>query len=127
MTLTRSGSFINALTRSLLVGLTILWLAGVLGSGLVLKRLIDEKSDDELQESASMLMSLVRHTNDLLVTAAVLGDRPPLAGGRLEHERFVYQILDGGGRVLLKSHNAPSDLLALPLRKGWPRSATGAS
>lgn len=45
MTLRRPGSFIHALTRSLLVGLTILWLAGVLGSGLILKRLIARLAD----------------------------------------------------------------------------------
>ena len=74
MTLRGAGSVTRALTRSLVVGLTLLWLLGVLGSGIVLKRLIDEKSDDELQESAAILMSLVRHNNDLLVTAAVLGE-----------------------------------------------------
>ncbi|MEO8508315.1 MAG: HAMP domain-containing sensor histidine kinase, partial [Betaproteobacteria bacterium] len=101
-----------------LMGITILWLAGVLGSGLVLKRLIDEKSDDELQESAAMLLSLVRLSDDLLVTAAALGDRPLLASGRLEHERLVYLVRDGAGRVLLISHNAPSQLRALPLAEG---------
>ena len=74
MNFRRPGSVTERLTRSLLVGLTLLWLAGVFGSGIVLKRLIDEKSDDELQESGMILMTLVRHIDDPLVTAALLGE-----------------------------------------------------
>ena len=68
------------LARSLLVGLTLLWLTGVIGSAIVLKQLIDEKSDDELRESAGILLSLVKNADDLLVTAAVLGGIGNLAG-----------------------------------------------
>ena len=60
MTRQAVGSATAALTRSLLVGLTLLWLVGVVGSGFVLKRLIDVKSDDEMQESGAILMSLIR-------------------------------------------------------------------
>ena len=110
MTLPGPGSVTRALTRSLVVGLSLLWLAGVVGSGFVLKRLIDDKSDDELMESAAIMMSLVRHTDDLLVAAAVLGEvRTPHPHGAV-HERFVYQVRDASGRVLLHSHNAPPEL-----------------
>jgi two-component system OmpR family sensor kinase len=119
MTLTGAGSLSRALTRSLLVGLTLLWLAGVLGSGIVLKRLIDRTSDDELQESAAILMSLVRYTDDLLVTAAVLGETKSLPDSGTPHVRFVYQVRDASGRVLLRSHNTSPDLLEVPLREGF--------
>jgi two-component system OmpR family sensor kinase len=118
MKLTRASSLTRALTRSLLVGLTLLWLAGVLGSGIVLKRLIDQKSDDELQESAAILMSLVRYTDDLLVTAAVLGETRALPESGSPHERAIYQVRDASGRLLLRSHNASPDLLDVPLREG---------
>ncbi len=119
MTLRGAGSVTRALTRSLVVGLTLLWLLGVLGSGVVLKRLIDEKSDDELQESAAILMSLVRHNNDLLVTAAVLGEvRVPASHGP-EHERLVFQVRDLSGHVLLRSHNAPDAILAVSPHEGF--------
>ena len=42
MTLPGPGSVTRALTKSLVVGLSLLWLLGVVGSGVVLKRLIDE-------------------------------------------------------------------------------------
>jgi two-component system OmpR family sensor kinase len=119
MTLSGAGSLSRALTRSLLVGLTLLWLAGVLGSGIVLKRLIDQNSDAELQESAAILMSLIRYTDDLLITAAVLGETKSRPESELPHERFIYQVRDASGRVLLHSHTASPDLLGVPLREGF--------
>ncbi len=106
------------LTRSLLVGLTLLWLAGVFGSGIVLKRLIDEKSDDELQESGMILMTLVRHIDDPLLTAALLAENkaPPQAAS--PHERMVYQVRDASGRMLLRSSNAPPELFDVALEPG---------
>lgn len=118
MTLSGAGSVSRALTRSLLVGLTLIWLIGVVGSGFVLKRLIDDKSDDELQESAGILMSLVRYNDDLLVTAAMLGESRPAIVSGYAHERLIYQIRDASGRVLLQSANAVPALLDVPLREG---------
>jgi two-component system OmpR family sensor kinase len=118
MTLKGAGSVTQALTRSLLVGLTMIWLIGVVGSGFVLARLIDDKSDDELQESAAILMSAVRYNDDLLVTAAMLGASRPSVGSANPHERMIYQIRDASGRVLLQSANAVPDLLDVPLREG---------
>ncbi len=118
MTLKGAGSVTQALTRSLLVGLTLIWVIGVVGSGFVLKRLIDDKSDDELQESAAILMSLVRYNDDLMVTAAMLGhSRPPIGSGK-SHDRMVYQVRDATGRVLLQSANAVPALADIPLREG---------
>ncbi len=118
MTLKGGGSVTRALTRSLLVGLTLLWLFGVLGSGLVLKRLIDDKSDDELQESAALLLSLVRYTDDLMITAAMLGNSRSPPQDLNPHERLVYQIRDVSGAVLLRSSNMPSELAHVPLVEG---------
>jgi two-component system OmpR family sensor kinase len=114
-----AGSVTRALTRSLLVGLTLLWLVGVVGSAAVLKRLIDEKSDDELHESAEILMSVVKYTEDLQVAAAVLdGTKSPSVSG-WTHERLVYQIRDASGRMELRSGNAPVELVDAPLREGF--------
>jgi two-component system OmpR family sensor kinase len=112
------GSATAALTRSLLVGLTLLWLVGVVGSGFVLQRLIDTKSDDEMRESGAILMSLIRHTDDLLITAAVMGDTQPPEPSAASHDRFVYQVRDGTGRLLLRSHHSPPQPFDVPLREG---------
>lgn len=119
MALWRPGSVTERLTRSLLVGLTVLWLAGVLGSGVVLKHLIDEKSDDELQESGMILMTLVRHIDDPLVTAALLGETTMPPHATPPHERFVYQIRDRSGQMLMRSSNAPPELLGIALEPGF--------
>ena len=117
----------GAVARSLLVGLTLLWLTGVVGSGIVLKRLIDERSDHELQESAAMLMSLVTYTDDLLVTAALLGEtRPPPTPGS-PRETFAYLIRDAAGHVLLQSADAPAELLDVPLAEGLADAGGGVS
>ncbi len=118
MTFRGPGSVTERLTRSLLVGLTLLWLAGVLGSGVVLKRLIDEKSDDELQESGLILMTLVRHIDDPLLTAALLGENAAEAHAGPPHERMVYQVRDASGRMLLRSSNAPLELAEASLEPG---------
>ena len=112
------GSATAALTRSLLVGLTLIWLVGVVGSGFVLKRLIDLKSDDEMQESGAILMSLIRHTDDLLVTAAVMGETHPPAGSGTPHHRYVFQVRDATGRLLLRSNHAPPQPFDVPMLEG---------
>ena len=119
MTLTGPGSMTHAVTRSLLVGLALIWLVGVLGSAIVLKRLVDDRSDDELRESAVGLMSLLEYTDDLLLTAAVLGERPERSGSATGHERLHYQVRDADGRVLLSSRNADEAMLEAPLQDGF--------
>jgi two-component system OmpR family sensor kinase len=114
-----AGSVTRALTRSLLVGLTLLWLGGVVGSGFVLKRLIDERSDDELQESAAMLMSLVRYSDDLLITAAMLGESRPRPGSTSADHHFGYLIRDAAGRVMLHSPDIAPEVLETSVAEGF--------
>jgi two-component system OmpR family sensor kinase len=113
-----TGSMTAALRRSLFAGLTLLWLVGVVGSGVVLQRLIDQKSDDELQESCAILLSLASQTDDVIVTAALLGEHIPPPPPGAARERLVYQVRDASGKPLLRSANAPAELLAAPLREG---------
>jgi two-component system OmpR family sensor kinase len=114
-----AGSATRSLRRSLLLGLTLLWLTGVVGSGVVLKRLIDQRSDHELEESAAMLMSLVTYTDDLLMTAAVLGETRPPPSAAHSSERFAYVIRDRAGRVLLQSAEVPAGLQQAPAGVGF--------
>ena len=118
MTRRRSSSITGALRRSLLAGLTLLWLIGVVGSGIVLDRLINERSDDELEESGAILMSLVSTTDDLILAAAMLGEHASTPRGSAAHHSLVYQIRDASGRTVLRSHDAPQELLGAALREG---------
>ena len=113
-----AGSVTRALSRSLLAGLTLLWLTGVVGSAFVLNRIVVERSDEELAESAVMLMTLVRHSDDLLVTAAMLGETRPQPKSPDSTEHFAYLIRDAAGNVLLHSGGVPEDLRKSPLDLG---------
>ena len=113
------SSLMMALTRSLLLGLTLMWLIGVVGSGFVLQRLIDGRSDEELFETGLVLLSFMRHTDDLLVLAAAMGDVQASTGAAHHSDRFAYQVLDATGTVLLRSQNAPAVEVAAPLREGF--------
>lgn len=123
MRLSPGGSLMRALTRSLLLGLTLLWLVGVVGGGYVLQRMIDNRADHELFETGHILLSFIRHSDDLLVIAAALGDVEYPDGRPQRADRFAYRVLDAEGAVLLRSADAPEDPAALPLREGFVEAA----
>jgi len=64
-------------------------------------------------------MSFMRHTDDLLVMAAALGDVQPPAGMAQHNHRFAYQVLDASGNVLLRSDNAPAVQVGALLQEGF--------
>jgi two-component system OmpR family sensor kinase len=114
-----AGSVTRALSRSLLVGLTLLWLVGVVGSALVLSRIVDDRSDEELAESAVMLMSIVRNTDDLLMTAAIIGEAHPQPAAKDATNHFAYLVRDAGGSVLLHSTGLDQALRGAALDLGF--------
>ncbi len=101
-----------------MLGLALLWLVGVIGSGIVLQRLVDGKSDDELLETGLILVSFIGRTPDLAVTAGVLADAQAHAAAHHPHDRFAYRIVDDEGRILLHSANAPAVGVQVPVREG---------
>jgi signal transduction histidine kinase len=75
---------------------------------------VDELLDNTLQEAAEILLGV------LTLNAAQL----PLQGGGampapLHEEHLVWQIVDAGNQVLLRSHRAPHSPLATPQRQGF--------
>ena len=113
-----AGSLMSTLARSLLLGLALLWLIGVVGSGFMLQHLIDSKSDDELLETGNILASFVSRSPDLSSTATVLADAQLRAASAPGHDRFAYRVVENTGRILLRSGNAPIADVPLPLREG---------
>jgi two-component system OmpR family sensor kinase len=107
------------LARSLMLGLALLWLVGVVGSGFVLQQLIDGKSDDELNETGLILLSFVSRTPDLTVTASVLAEAQQLAANAPHHDRFAYQLRGARGELLLTSNNASETPFDAPLSPGF--------
>ena len=113
-----ASSLMSRLARSIMLGLALLWLTGVIGSAIVLQRLVDGKSDDELQETALILVSFISRTPDLGVTASVLADAQARAAEHPPHDRFAYRVVDDAGRILLRSANAPPIAVRTPLQEG---------
>jgi two-component system, OmpR family, sensor kinase len=114
-----AGSLMTTLARSLLLGLALLWLIGVVGSGYVLQRMIDGKSDDELLETGNILASFIGRSPDLTSAAVVLADAQARAASAPGHDRFAYRVVDGSGRILLRSGNAPAADVLPPLKEGF--------
>lgn len=85
----------------------MLWLAGSLAAGLILRHEIDEVFDSALQEVAQRILPLA--------FSEILNSEAPAAGEAptqrlpsvLQHEeQITYIVRDGDGRVLLQSHDA---------------------
>lgn len=105
---------LGALLALLLGGL---WLLAVGAAALNLRHELDEVFDGALQETAERLLPLAR-------AHLALGDAaqpiPPLGGA--EEEYLFYQLLDGAGRLLLRSHAAPDQPFVAPPRAGFATS-----
>ena len=100
-----------------LLGLLLggLWLVAVGAAALNLRHELDEVFDGALQETAERLLPLVSAHLALLDGAPDL----PALGAAGEEEYLFYQVLDAGGRVLLRSHEAPAQPFVTPPRAGF--------
>lgn len=85
----------------------LLWLAGSLAAGLILRSEIDEVFDSALQEVAQRILPLAY--------SEILNSEPPAEGESLiqrlpsvlpHEEQITYIVRDGEGRTLLQSHDA---------------------
>ena len=111
----RPQSLQRRLGLGLALGMILLWLAGSVAAGLILRSEIDEVFDSALQEVAQRILPLAY--------SEILNSDPPADGESpvqrlpsvLPHqEQITYIVRDGEGRVLLQSHDA--DPVAFPAR-----------
>ena len=108
------------LIASLVVLIGALWLVGVGIAAMSMRHEIDEVFDSALQETAERLLPLAldefgehgEHDKD---DGRQLSD-PFQPEGRKEH--LHYQVRDGAGRVVVRSHDAPSEPFPAPLKGG---------
>jgi two-component system OmpR family sensor kinase len=113
------------MTRRLIFALVLLigglWLAGVVIAALSIRHEIDEVFDSALQETAQRILPLALDDLD------EHRERDEEEGRRLidpfpaeEHrEHLHYQVRDARGRVILRSHDAPAEPFAAPLKRGY--------
>lgn len=118
------------MTRRLIGTLVVLiggiWLAGVGIAAMSVQHEIDEVFDSSLQETAQRILPLAlddlgehekhdEHYNDE-DEGRRLADPFP-AEKHTEH--LHYQVRDAVGRVILRSHDAPAEPFAAPLKRGY--------
>ncbi len=100
-----------------LVGIALAWGVAVsLAVGLVVEHEVDELLDNTVQESAEVLLALLSYNAEQL----------PLAGGGampapVHDEHLVWQIVSASNEVLLRSHRAPEQPLAVPRSEGFSK------
>lgn len=111
-----------SITRRLITALTgtvvIFWLIAV-GIGVyVVNKELSETFDGALQETAERLLPLVL---DDLANRDHSGDPQSLEelNKGLNREYLTYQVLDGNGKVILHSHDAPAIAYEVPLKIGF--------
>lgn len=118
------SSLARSLSRTLLAAVTLAWLAAALAGAWVVQRELDEALDGALQETAQRLLPLALDTV-IALAAGEPADGAPIQRVRraarvAEHaERIVYQLRDGSGRLLLRSHEAPERPFPVPLARGF--------
>ncbi len=106
-----------SLRRELVRALTLIgafWLLAVfLAMAFGIRHEVDDLLDDALQESAQVLYgTLVLHGSDLHLESGSSLPAPP------HDERLVWQIVQDGPRVLLRSHKAPAAPLLVQFQAG---------
>lgn len=111
-----------SITRRLVAALTgtvaVFWLIAV-GIGVyVINKELSETFDGALQETAERLMPLVL---DDLANRDPSSDPQSLEelNKGLNREYLTYQVLDGNGKVILHSHDAPATAYDVPLKVGF--------
>ncbi|MCL6707930.1 sensor histidine kinase [Pseudomonas sp. R2.Fl] len=104
----------------------ILWLGGVLAAFwlvaaslgvFVMREEFDEIFDSALQQAAERLAPLV------LADLADPSTPPAEPPGRAAEDELTYQVRDGGGRVLMRSHDLGDEPIDAPLRQGFAEDA----
>ncbi len=107
----------------LAIGVTVLWLAGTLAAGLILRDEIDEVFDSALQEVAQRVLPLayIEVLNRDAESEDPPAQRIPLVGPHKEY--ITYLVRNGRGQVLLQSHDADPATFPNDLQPGFHDSA----
>ncbi|WP_038211398.1 HAMP domain-containing sensor histidine kinase [Xenophilus azovorans] len=119
MTEHRPGSLAARLARTLILSVGGVWLACVLGVVWYVDREINFNFDNELVEVSHRMFDIAAEQYDQLshgqVPQAPLVAPPPM----FIEDEVIYQVVDGGTRVLLRSSNATPEIFDVPLAPGF--------
>lgn len=127
----KTHSLVHRLLFSTLLILLMLWAAMVISVAWVIKHETDEIFDSSLQETAQRLLPLAvmqlktldrKGENEEHDEHALEADEDSLEPAQHD-EYLVYQVFHVSGRMVLRSHAAPTAPLTSELRQGFQRTA----
>lgn len=111
----------KTLSRWLTFGVTLLWLLGVVASGLIARHEMNEVFDSALEETAQRILPLA--VTDILNREGDPGLERALA--LKEHDEYLtYLVRDESGKLLLQSHDADPRIFGATPREGFSDTAT---
>jgi len=105
----------------LTIGVTLLWLLGVIGSGVVARHEMNEVFDSALEETAQRILPLA--VIDIMNRESDTSNQRALA--LKDHDEFLtYLVRDASGKLLLQSHDADPRIFGAKPRQGFSETAT---
>ncbi|MDP2285187.1 MAG: histidine kinase dimerization/phospho-acceptor domain-containing protein [Pseudohongiella sp.] len=106
----------------LTIGVTLLWLLGVIASGLVAQHEMNEVFDSALEETAQRILPLA--VTEIL-NREDTGTVSRRALALKDHDEYLtYVVRDKLGKLLLLSHDADIEVFAEQPREGFSQTAT---
>jgi len=112
----------DRLARNLMLWVGGVWLACVVGTTWYVDGEINRNFDAEMIESAHRMVDIAVHDLDQASASGGLdAERLPLLAHEpiIEDDPVIFQLVDAGPRMLMRSREAPSTLFAVPLRTGF--------
>jgi len=117
----------DRLARTLMLWVGGVWLACIAGATWYVDGEINHNFDSEMIESAHRMVDIAVHDLDQADTTGRLAPEhlPLLASAPIiDDDPVIFQLVDAGPRMLMRSREAPDSRFAVPLRTGF--AETGA-
>lgn len=117
-------SMARRLAANLTIILSVCWLIAVATAAFTVHYEMNEVFDSVLQEAAQQILPdiIARQGTTLLETPA----SDPIVMPAVPHDEYItYQVLAADGRLLLRSHQAPTRPYTLPIRPGFSSPGSG--
>jgi two-component system OmpR family sensor kinase len=116
------GGLVGRLLAALMLVTTAFGLTAAAIGSITLHSQMNEAMDVAMQQAANRLLPLV--LDDLPAHEAATGPRRlPEESSDEDGARFVYQVRDSEGRLLIHSHDAPAEPFPVDLRPGFSEAA----
>lgn len=119
----------TSISQRLVVSLTglvtVLWLASTAFALTIMHNELDQSLDSSLQEAAQRLLTLAAQSQVGAAPIAPSVEAPEEGRLIVEHNEYLtYQLRDREGRVLRRSHDAPTEPYPTPLHFGFANTDT---